>query len=242
MNYGEKAKELILQLKRSEWLPAYNEEGVRSSLVEISMHFDELNDQLYASSVALATVKMPSGEERPKTDYKNGSEEYFRTNNITSDKKVGRLKLPMESRPAMILHDAAIRRIKRCLLGYHAHRLDKLKFLKWETNASLPLNIRTLLSDAEVDFFTDYDRLVSRYSSTFPGSDGFLLDLNANMQPPEEDMIEVRVVRDGIGTIVTEHWGEVSLDIGTTHFLCRGDVEQLIRQGMLQQLDSEEIF
>ena len=40
------------------------------------------------------------------------------------------------------------------------------------------LHARTLLSDAEVDFFTDYDMLISRYSSTFPGSDGFLLDLN----------------------------------------------------------------
>lgn len=204
------------------------------------MHFDELNDQLYASSVANAAVKTSSGEEILITECKGGSEEHYKIN-INGNEKKERLKLPMESRPAMILHDAVIRRIKRCLLGYHAHRLDKLKSLRWETNASLPLHIRTLLSDAEVDFFTDYDMLISRYSSTFPGSDGFLLDLNANMQPPEEDMVEVRVVRDGIGTIVTEHWGEVSLDIGTTHFLCRGDVEHLIRQGMLQQLDSEEI-
>ena len=64
--------------------------------------------------------------------------------------------------------------------------------------------------------------------------------MNSNLQPPEEDLIEVRVVKAGLGAIVTDYGGEVSLELGTTHFLSRGDVEHLIRQGALQQLDGEE--
>jgi len=143
--------------------------------------------------------------------------------------------MPVESRPALILHDAAIRRNKRCLLAYHAYRLEKLKRLRWDTAAAMPPHVRSLLSEAEVDFYTGYDKLVSRFNSSLGG-----LDLNSNLQPPEEDLIEVRVVKGGLGTIVTDYGGEVSLEMGTTHFLSRGDVEHLIRQGALQQLDGEE--
>ena len=66
------------------------------------------------------------------------------------------------------------------------------------------------------------------------------LELNSYMQPPEEDLVEIRVVQSGLETIETDHFGEVSLDMGSTHFLSRGDVEHLIRQGPLQQLDGEE--
>ena len=61
-----------------------------------------------------------------------------------------------------------------------------------------------------------------------------------DLPPPEEDLVQVRVVRTGLGRIATEHGGSVELDLGTTHYLPRGDVEHLIRQGALQQLDGEE--
>jgi GINS complex subunit 1 len=213
MNYGQRAKELILDLKRSDWLPAYNEEGVRATLAEVQHAFEDLNDQVHASNASRTVGKDSS----------------------TSDGKPA-----MQSRPAMILHDTAIRRSKRCLLAYHAFRLEKLRSLRWDTTASLPTQIRSLLSEAEIDFFSEYERIISRYNTSL-SIDG-ALDLNANMQPPEEDLVEVRVVQGGLGTIVTDHWGEVSLDLGTTHFLSRGDVEHLIRQGALHQLDAEESF
>merc|ERR1740136_294997 len=219
MNYGQKGKELILDLKRSDWLPPYNDETVRSTLSEISLHFDELNDQVHASRTAKETIADPA--DRPTTDDLGGTPS-------------------MPSRPALLLHDAAIRRNKRCLLAYHAYRLDRLKALRWDTSASLPPHVRALLSAAEVDFYAGYDKLVSVYNAGLSvavgdgngeGSDTVIpLDLNANLQPPEEDLIEVRVVQGGLGTIVTERWGEVSLELGTTHFLSRGDVEHLIRQ------------
>jgi len=201
MNYGQRAKELLLDLKRSDFIPPYNDETVRAAISEINLHFDELHDQAVASRRA-----------NPGSD-----------------------NIPLNARPALILHDAAIRRNKRCLLAYHAYRLEKLKRLRWDTAAALPLHVKSLLSEAEVDFYTEYDKLVSRFNEGLGG-----LDLNSNLQPPEEDLIEVRVVKAGLGTIVTDYGGEVSLELGTTHFLSRGDVEHLIRQGALQQLDGEE--
>ena len=56
----------------------------------------------------------------------------------------------------------------------------------------------------------------------------------------EEELVQVRVVRAGLGRIATEHGGSVELDLGTTHYLPRGDVEHLVRQGALLQLDGEE--
>jgi GINS complex subunit 1 len=203
MNYGQRGKELLLDLKRSDWLPPYSDENVRGVLSEIELHFKELTAQAKAAE----QVTRESGEK----------------------------KLPMEFRPAMLLHDTAIQRNKRCLLAYHKHRLEKLKALRWDTSASLPEHVRNLLSEKEIDFYTEYDKLVANFNSTLG-----VLDLNSHMQPPEEDLIEVRVVQSGLGTIVTDHFGEVNLELGTTHFLSRGDVEHLIRQGSLQQLDGEE--
>lgn len=195
MNYGHRGRDLLLELKRSDWIPPYNDEGVRATLAEIGLHTDELTDQVSAF-----------GGEKP----------------------------PVESRPSLLLHDAAIRRNKRCLLAYHAARVDKLRALRRETPA-LPPSLRSLLSEAEMDFYGEYDRLVSRYSAALD------LDLSAHQSPPEQDLVQVRVVVGGLGRIVVGG-GSVSLDMGTVHFLPRGDVEHLIRQGVLEQLDTEESF
>lgn len=204
MNYGQKAKELLLDLKRSDFIPPYNKDTVRDALSEISLHFQELED-------------MTTALERANPE------------NST------RVRVDRSLRPSLLLHEAAIQRNKRCLLAYHVHRLEKLKRLRWDTTAALPPHVKSLLDEAEVDFYTGYDKLVSRFNDKLGGG----LDLNSNVQPPEEDLIEVRVVKSGLGTIVTDY-GEVSLDLGTTHFLSRGDVEHLIRQGSLQQIDGEE--
>jgi GINS complex subunit 1 len=201
MNYGQRAKELLLDLKRSDFIPPYNHEAVRATISEISLHFDEMS---HVADVARRAASVDD-------------------------------KAPFEFRPSLLLHDEAIKRNKRCLLAYHVHRIEKLKRLRWDTAAALPSHVKSLLSEAEVDFYKEYDKLISRFNEGLGG-----LDLNSNFQPPEEDLIEVRVIKSGLGTIVTEY-GEVLLELGTTHFLSRTDVEHLIRQGALQQIDGEEI-
>lgn len=46
MNFGAKSKDLLVELKRSDWLPPYNEDGVRGVLAEIQALYDELTDTL----------------------------------------------------------------------------------------------------------------------------------------------------------------------------------------------------
>jgi len=123
--------------------------------------------------------------------------------------------------------------------------MDKLRALRWETGGTLPEEMKRVLSEAEVDFFEEYDRLVSRFvggalaggsSSSGMGN----LDWNADLVPPQENYIMVRVVQSGLGKIETELCGVVDLELGSTHYLPRGDVEGLVRQGALVQLTGEE--
>lgn len=186
-NYGQRGRELLLELKCSDWLPPYNDEAVRATLQEIQLHFGELTDQISAG-------------EKPA----------------------------MEARPSLLLHDAAIRRNKRCLLAYHMYRLKKLRESTCTTVQS------SLLSEAEVDFMSEYDKLRARYSDS--------LDLNANIFPPSHDFVQVRVIKDNLGKLVTDMGSAVSLELGTLHYLPRSDVEPLIRQGFLEQVDGEEGF
>mmetsp|Transcript_35324 Transcript_35324/g.105507 ORF Transcript_35324/g.105507 Transcript_35324/m.105507 type:complete len:222 (-) Transcript_35324:298-963(-) len=219
MTYGKRGIELLLDLKRScDFLPPYSDEGVRSTLQEIGLHYDELTDHVNAASSASA-----SRRRRQQKDGGDGGK-----TGASAD------EVPSESRPALILHDACIRRNKRCLLAYHSHRADKLRSLRWETSAALPSHVRPLLSEAELDFFAEYDRLVSRYGAAVD------LDLGADRNPPEEERVTVRVVREGLGRIATDYVDGVELDLGTVHHLPRGDVEHLVRVGALVQLDGEE--
>lgn len=230
MNYGQRGRELLLDLKRSDWLPTYNEEGVRATLQEISLHTDELTDLVRAAQRVNNATKNDVGDP---------------TSNDKNDNKNNSTNIPMTNRPSLILHDASIRRNKRCLLAYHAYRMDKLRALRWETGGTLPEEMKRVLSEAEVDFFEEYDRLVSRFAggALAGGSRGSgmgSLDWNADLVPPQENYIMVRVVQSGLGKIETELCGVVELELGSMHYLPRGDVESLVRQGALVQLSGEE--
>ena len=210
MNYGQRGRELLLDLKKSDWLPPYNNENVRATVQEISLHVDELIDQVSATQKLQKEVNK---------------------NNDSNSKS--RDQVPMEARPSMTLHDASIKRNKRCLLAYHMYRMNKLRELRSETSA-LPSHLRHLLCEAEIDFWTGYDQLIAKYSTDLD------INLNADLSPPEDDFLEIRVVAPNLGRITTELGGSVALEVGTTHYLRRGDVEHLIRQGSVIQLYSEE--
>jgi len=232
MNYGQRAKELISELKRSDWLPPYNDDNVKAILAEIQCHFEEVNDLAKALDKTTATSSLDSNI---PNDEENQQQQQQRTSS-SSVVAAAQEKAHKSFQPVMLLHEAAILRNKRCLLAYHQYRLDKLKQLRWETSAVLPPHVRTLVSESEQDFYMDYDKLISTYNEALSSC----VDINANLQPPEEDSVMIRVVKQGLGTIETESWGEVTLDVGTTHFLPRAEVEHLLRQGYLEQLDGEE--
>mmetsp|Transcript_7899 Transcript_7899/g.24771 ORF Transcript_7899/g.24771 Transcript_7899/m.24771 type:complete len:199 (-) Transcript_7899:58-654(-) len=194
--YGQKARELLLELKQGDWLPPYSDERVRQVIAEINaLHADMLH--------TVQSAKASLAPDEP----------------ISDSAVICNLSV----------HNAAMQRNKRMLLAYLNHRAVRLRQMRWETGAVVPEMIKRNMSSSEREYFAAYDSLISEYM------DEFELDLTADMKPPKDLYVEVRVMKD-CGEIVTAT-GTVHLEMNTTHFLPRSDVEHLIRQGFLRQID-----
>ncbi|KIP05878.1 hypothetical protein PHLGIDRAFT_24854 [Phlebiopsis gigantea 11061_1 CR5-6] len=148
----------------------------------------------------------------------------------------------------VVLYQTVILRNKRCLLAYHAHRLDRLKDLYWSVGGALPLllsapttavsanaagDLRSRLSPHEVDFLRAYnDSLIDFRSGVIDTEE---LDLFAQISKPPKDLhVLVRVVRD-CGVIQTEV-GAIDFRRGQRFLVRRADVEHLIVQGYLDEV------
>jgi GINS complex subunit 1 len=144
--------------------------------------------------------------------------------------------------PAILIYQSAIARNKRCLLAYHAHRMDRLRDMYWAAGGSLPHllssasdtaagDIRSRLSPHEADYLRMYNENIMHFRSAFAAE----LDITANLtQPPKDLHIAVRVVRD-CGVIQTEI-GEINFKKGERIVVRRADVEHLIMQGYLEEV------
>ncbi|GBG32447.1 DNA replication complex GINS protein PSF1 [Hondaea fermentalgiana] len=192
--YGAKGRELLLELKRSEWLPAYNgkrqDDGVRQVLGEIDALYKRMRSRM--------------AESRD-------------------------MREPFYGCPLMVYHASTLRN-KRCLLAYLKYRADLIGNLRWDAGSAIPEDLRRKLCAEEAQYFSAYDNILSDYMREVD------LDLAADMEPPKNLYVEVRVLRD-CGEIDTVS-GPVVLAKDTTHNLRRSDVEHLIRQGALEQVTS----
>ncbi|KZT64804.1 DNA replication complex GINS protein PSF1 [Daedalea quercina L-15889] len=157
--------------------------------------------------------------------------------------------------PTILLYQTAINRNKRCLLAYHAHRIDRLKDLYWSVGGALPLLLSMpsvgpshtgALSPHEVDFLRSYNASIlalrtesfSSASSLSQKDAGVLtedVDLMAPIiKPPKDLHVLVRVVRD-CGVVHTEQ-GAIDFRRGHRFLVRRADVEHLIVQGFLEEI------
>jgi GINS complex subunit 1 len=138
--------------------------------------------------------------------------------------------------PALLLYQTAITRNKRCLLAYHAHRVDRLRDMYWAVGGALPhilsnQDIRSKLSPHEVDYLRQYNANVMEYRAEFSNE----LDITASItQPPRDLHVLVRVVRD-CGVIQTE-LGSIDFQKGQRFMVRRADIEHLIVQGYLEEV------
>ena len=87
-----------------------------------------------------------------------------------------------------------------------------------------------LLSAREHDYFSEYNQVLNEYF------DGIDFDLTADIKPPKELFIEIRVL-ENCGEILTEN-GVVNMVQGSRACLRRTDVEHLIRQGKVEHVTS----
>ena len=206
MNFGTRGRDLVLECKKNSrnhdggLAFPYNNEGVRATIQEIVWHCDELTTQVHA-----------------ELDDDNDNDE------TTTTKK----KPSLESRPSLLLHDAAIRRNKRCLLAYHNFRVHQIR--------QNPTSF-SFLSEAEQDWVHSYSRLRAEYNERVG------LVVPQRKLPPSPGYVQVRVLQT-LGDIVLSATGQtVRLEKGTVHCVPQDDddIQRLLQQGHLQPLDGEE--
>lgn len=108
------------------------------------------------------------------------------------------------------------------------NRLRRIQQYRWQIGPPAASHLADNMSTHEIHFLNQYNRLLADYS------DAVQLDLTADIKPPKDLYVEVRVLQD-CGSVLTDS-GPVALKKGTAHFVKRSDVEHLIRQGALQHI------
>ena len=148
-----------------------------------------------------------------------------------------------------------MRRNKRCLLGYHRARAERIEAWCWEgrdaesvyqshvqgeggqgqqqnatgSGPSAGEAGQSSLSPEEQEYFRQYTDLLSTYKGQWTD-----VDLTGSLEPPRDLFIDVRVLKDA-GEIQTEY-GTINLTKNSQFYVRQGDVERLIQQGFLMRL------
>jgi GINS complex subunit 1 len=210
--FSSAGRELLLELKRSSngnkatHLPSYNVKLVRAC-------FQDLH-----RSVQLL------GEEVTAIDTANTNKENDNDDGDTANSK----KPSMSSRPSILFHNASIQRHKRCLLAYHANRME------WLKNSASMNNNNTDSSTTnapETEFTKDYQDLRSAYAAAV---------FELNILPPTSHMVQVRVLQE-LGEVVLESGSSVTFSKGSWLYLPRSDVLEFLQAGSLELMDGEEV-
>lgn len=127
MNFGAKSKDLLVELKRSDWLPPYNEDGVRGVLAEIQALYDELTDTLGGRttvSSGLSTLHNLYGRQCNVCGRLSTNRVNKRTLPSLSDAFI-QSDIPDPVKVSLVVHHQALLRNKRCLLTYLKWRADR---------------------------------------------------------------------------------------------------------------------
>ncbi|TDH70726.1 hypothetical protein CCR75_004228 [Bremia lactucae] len=228
MTLNANSRELLRELKRSEWLPPYNVIFINAKVI-IEIAQEDLVRQVVEEFLLLEkeiTRKMTYCVLFcPKNIIKLPIDCFFCIANRTFEDV-----FPEHTavQCGLVVNHQCLLRNKRCLIAYIHYRMKKIKALRWEIGTIIPAQLAENLSQNETQFLNKYDQLLTDYMANFE------LDLSSDLKPPKELYIEVRVLRD-CGELMTES-GLVNLEVHSQHFLRRVDVEQLIRQGLLEQI------
>lgn len=133
--------------------------------------------------------------------------------------------------PMIGYRHALLNRNKRCILSYLYNRLQRLKEIRWHLGATLAPDIKSALTEPEIQWFNNYSKLLTKYMMSV--GDG--INLTADIKPPKSLFIEVRCLTD-YGKFELDSGEVVLLKKNSQHYLPRSQCEQLIRQGILQHI------
>lgn len=135
--YGQKAAQLVRDLKASKWLPKYDDALVREVVAECSTVFRELR-------VRVQTLERLQNE-------RGGEIEDEEDDMISS---------------GMLLYHESLLRNKRVLLAHELARLEKLQELIFRVGLEIPPQQKGLLSDPEMQYAKDYQAALAKYQGS----------------------------------------------------------------------------
>lgn len=213
MQYGQKVKELVEELKRAEGgadLPAYNDNAVQGALQDFALHEQALQDQVQISR-SETTADEVKHQLRPSLLLQKSA-------------------CDRNKRGLLMYHMKRLERIQE-LFHWQSNSIGE---------ASLDLKS---LNPAEVDFLKSYKELVSKYTSAAIPELADLRSCSGKPPVPHDRVLTrvVDDTPFGTGPIVLESGQTVTFTKGSTYFLLHADVEEYIRTGALQPLSSEEM-
>mmetsp|Transcript_45295 Transcript_45295/g.98489 ORF Transcript_45295/g.98489 Transcript_45295/m.98489 type:complete len:218 (+) Transcript_45295:74-727(+) len=144
--------------------------------------------------------------------------------------------IPQEVAAGLCLYNDLVDRNRRCLLAYLQHRLEKIEELRWEVGLMVPEEKLKRLHDSEQQYLHLYNTILDKYMKRYVPKCKEPLDLTADAEPPEDINVQIRVVQEGLGEIVTADSGIVRFQRGHQLFVKRSDVEYLIRAGKVEHV------
>lgn len=127
-----------------------------------------------------------------------------------------------------VIHHLSLMRNKRCLMAYVYNRAEVIQILRWKVGPVLPQEIQGKLNYSEEEYFKNHSAALEAYMSELE------LDLTVDMVPPKDPYIQVRVLDDIGGVLLSDQ--SPNLVRHSIHFLKRTDAEQFISQGLMEEL------
>lgn len=189
----------------------YDEESIRAVVAEIEQHVER-------TGVITRNIEEIERQANPDTP---ADQRFINWGNYPGDAL------------AMVVHCESIKRNKRLLLTYMTERVERIKYVRWRSKL-LPQKIKELLSPGELEFFEEYDQVLSRYMATCLG--GSYFDLTLDVLPPKSPFLSIRVLQDQ-GEVMFS-FGRLHLRKGTVHSIPADEAEPLIREGFVECLNT----
>lgn len=139
--------------------------------------------------------------------------------------------------PTIQIRHAALQRNKRCLLTYSYTRMNWIASLRWELSTVIPpKHIKQNMSDLELAWFQKYSKTLANYMKSLGNSINIQgIDLTQYSRPPKSLYIHVRCLKD-YGEFELADGQCVSLLVDSQHYLLASDVQDLIKQGILEHI------
>jgi GINS complex subunit 1 len=108
-------------------------------------------------------------------------------------------------------------------------RVERIKKLRWEVDASIPEAIAHNFGHHEVTFLKQYDQILCEYI------EGVGIDVTKDYHPPQDLYVQVRVLRE-CEVMDSKGGNRLTLKLNRSYYLLRSDVEHLVRNGSLQHV------